>query len=243
MAVSTLQTALRLVYPPRCLTCSATVDSDFGLCGPCWRDTQFIGSTICDACGVPLLGDDPGAMAHCDECMTVARPWAHGRSAVLYKDNGRKLVLGLKHGDRHDVVRPAALWMAAAVRDILQPHMLIAPVPLHWTRLLKRRYNQSTLLAQALAKQVDLECCPDLLIRPQRTVSLDGLGRDARFTALKDAIRPHPRRKHKMAGRPVLLVDDVMTSGATLAAATEACHLAGASHVCVVTLARVAKDT
>lgn len=243
MAVTTLQTAIRLVYPPRCLTCSATVDSDFGLCGPCWRDTQFIGSNICDACGVPLMGEVSEMDAHCDDCMTTVRPWMHGRSAVLYKDNGRKLVLGLKHGDRHDAVRPAALWMAAAVKDILVPNMLIAPVPLHWTRLLKRRYNQSNLLAQALAKQVQLECCPDLLIRPTRTTSLDGLSRDARFETLQNAIKPHPKRRHKMAGRPVLLVDDVMTSGATLAAATEACLNAGAHHVCVVTLARVAKDT
>ena len=244
MAMSTLQTALRLVYPPRCLTCSAMVDSDFGLCGSCWRDTQFIGGTVCDGCGVPLQGlEDASAQVHCDECLTIARPWAHGRSAILYNDNGRKLVLGLKHGDRHDVVRPAALWMAAVARAIVRPDMLIAPVPLHWTRLLKRRYNQSALLAQALAKQLGLECCPDALIRPKRTQSLDGMGRDARFTSLQDAIRPHPKRRDKIAGRPVLLVDDVMTSGATLAASTEACYAAGVQHVCVVTLARVAKDT
>lgn len=242
MAVTGLQTALRIVYPPRCLTCSGAVDSDFGLCGTCWRDTQFIGGTMCDACGVPLPGVESGHQVHCDECMTTARPWAHGRAAVLYKDNGRRLVLGLKHNDRQDVARPAALWMAAAAKDVLKPNMLIAPVPLHWTRLLKRRYNQSALLAQALAKEVDLECCPDLLTRPRRTLPLDGMGRDARFEALEGAIRPHPNRKHKMAGRSVMLVDDVMTSGATLTAATLACQSAGAVHVCVVTLARVEKD-
>jgi predicted amidophosphoribosyltransferase len=121
--------------------------------------------------------------------------------------------------------------------------MIVAPVPLHWMRLLKRRYNQSALLAQALARHVGLPMCPDLLQRQRRTQSMDGLTKEVRFTSVKGAIRVHPRRRLRLAGRPVLLVDDVMTSGATLSAATDACLAAGSGPVYVVALARVAKDT
>ena len=110
-------------------------------------------------------------------------------------------------------------------------------------RLLKRRYNQSALLAQALARYTGLPVCPDLLQRQRRTQSLDGLTKEVRFTSVKGAMRVHPRRRHRIAGRPVLLVDDVMTSGATLSSATDACLAAGAGPVYVVALARVTKDT
>lgn len=215
--------------------------SDFGLCGPCWRDTPFIEGLCCEACGVRLPGESDEAET-CDECLKIARPWARGRAVFLYRDIGRKLVLGLKHGDRHDIVRPAGLWLARAAKPLLTEHTLIAPVPLHWTRLLKRRFNQSALLAQALARQVDRPFCPDLLVRTTRTESLEGKGFDARFATVSNAIKAHPKRRHRLIGRDILIVDDVMTSGATLAASAEACRAAGAGNVSVVTLARVAKD-
>jgi ComF family protein len=218
------------------------VDSDFGLCGSCWRDTQFIGGVICDGCGTPLIGDDTDGALHCDDCIKIERAWQHGRAALLYKDNGRRIVLALKHGDRQDVVGPASKWMAAVARDIIKPKMLVVPVPLHWSRLLKRRFNQAALLAQGVAGQLDLAWCPDALQRLRRTRTLDGMGRDERFAHLQGVIKAHPRRRRRMIGRSVLLVDDVMTSGATLAAATEACLAGGAVDVSVLTLARVAKD-
>lgn len=242
MAVG-FQTALHLIYPPRCTICSANVDQDFGLCGPCWRDTPFISGLCCDLCGVPLPGDDTGQPEFCDDCLKNDRPWRRGRATLLYKDNGRKLVLALKHGDRQDVVRPAATWMARAAQPLLVDGMLIAPIPLHWTRLLKRRFNQSALLARGLSAETGLAHCPDLLIRPHRTRSLGGLDHDARFSTLTNAIEVHPKRRHRLVGRSILLIDDVMTSGATLGAATEVCMSAGAKDVSILTLARAAKDT
>lgn len=242
MLAQRLQTALRVIYPARCLTCDGLVESDFGLCGPCWRATSFVAGLVCDLCGVPLPGTSD-QVEHCDDCLTIARPWVQGRAALIYKDTGRRLVLSLKHGDRHDVVGPAALWMARTSRPMLRPDMIVVPIPLHPFRLLKRRYNQSALLAQALARQLGCDWCPDALQRIRHTPSLEGKSRDDRFATLDAALRPNPRRRDTLKGRPVLLVDDVMTTGATFAAATDACHAAGAMDVCVTMLARVAKDT
>lgn len=237
-----MQSALRAVYPPNCVSCSAAVETEFGLCGSCWRQTPFIAGLVCDACGTPLPGEDEGRAEYCDDCLTLARPWARGRAAFLYRDKGRDMVLALKHSDRLDLVRPAAAWLSRAARPIVTPDTLVLPVPVHWTRLLSRRYSQSAELARAFARRDGLEYAPSLLIRRRRTPPLEGVGRDARFSLLSNAIEPHPKKGQQLSGRRILLVDDVMTSGATFAVATEACHAAGAREVCILALARVAKD-
>lgn len=238
-----LQSAVRLIFPPQCIGCGDLVESDFALCGTCWRDTQFISGVVCDTCGMPLPGEESDASVQCDDCLATARPWKKGRAVLMYRDVGRKLVLALKHGDRVELARPAAQWMAQAATPLVQPGMLVAPVPLHRWRLLKRRYNQSALLADGVARRLGLAHCPDLLLRIRATQSQDGKGAAERFVNLSHAISPHPRHRQLMAGKPVLLVDDVMTSGATFAASAEACLAAGASSVSILVLARVAKQT
>lgn len=237
-----LQAMLRLIYPSQCLGCDERVTSDFGLCGACWRDTPFISGLVCDTCGTPLPGESAGAVVHCDDCLTLSPPWVQGRAAMLYKGNGRKMVLQLKHGDRLDLAKPAGVWLLRAAKPLIRPNTLIAPIPLHWFRLLRRRYNQSALLSASLGRLAQAEHCPDLLIRPRYTPSQGGRDRHARFENMKDAIQIHPRRAGLLRGRSILLVDDVMTSGATLSAASDACLAAGASEICVAVLARVAKD-
>jgi ComF family protein len=160
-----------------------------------------------------------------------------------YADNGRKLVLGLKHADRAEVARAAGPWLARAAAGLLADDPLIVPIPLHWRRLAGRRFNQAALLAKALAAVSGCDWVPDALIRPRHTATQDGRDRDGRFANLDGAIRVHPRNGAKIAGRRVLLVDDVMTSGATFSAATQACLAAGAAGVDVIALARVARDS
>ncbi|WP_137109836.1 ComF family protein [Rhodobacter sp. SY28-1] len=237
-----LQGALQLLYPPQCISCAAPVQSDFGLCADCWRDTPFVSGMACDQCGVPLPGPDRDERAICDDCMTIARPWGRGRSALMYAGNGRNLVLALKHGDRMDLARPAAAWMTKVARPILTPGMLVVPVPLHWMRLFRRRYNQAALLSRAVAGLAGLEHCPDAILRKRSTGNQDGKTRDARFANLVGAFTVPTNREARIRDRDILLVDDVMTSGATFAAATEALISAGARSVNVLALARVAKD-
>jgi ComF family protein len=236
-----LQGALQLLYPPQCISCSAPVQSDFGLCADCWRETPFISGLVCDQCGTPLPGQDAEERALCDDCTMLARPWERGRAALMYDENGRRLVLALKHGDRMDLARPAADWMLKAARPILKPGMLVVPVPLHWMRLFWRRFNQAALLSRNIAKAAGLEHCPDALTRKRSTGNQDGKTRDARFSNLVGAFAVPKSRASSIRDREILLVDDVMTSGATFAAASEALFAAGARSVSVLGLARVAK--
>lgn len=237
-----LQSVIRAIYPAQCVACDEPTEAEFGLCGACWRETKFIGGLVCDTCGVPLPGEDAGEVVQCDDCMTIARPWDRGRAALIYTGIGRRLVLRMKHGDRTDLARPAAMWMTRAARPLLRDDTVLVPVPLHWARLARRRYNQAALLAHMLGRVLERPVCADALLRPKKTKPLEGHSRDARFEALSGAIIPNPKRQGQIAGKSVLLVDDVMTSGATLAASAEAARAAGAANVSIVTLARVVKD-
>lgn len=223
--------------------CETRTEVDFALCGPCWAETPFITGLCCDGCGAPLPGQgapEPGIL--CDDCMTIARPWSRGRAALVYKDKARRLILSIKHGDRTDLVRAAGPWMARAAKDLIEPDTLILPIPLHRLRLLRRNFNQAALLAQAIAKVAKVDIETNALLRIKKTTPLEGHTVDQRFAELTDAISVNPKHENTIAGRKILVIDDVMTSGATFAAATEACIKAGADDVCVLSLARVVKD-
>ncbi|MDC0737706.1 ComF family protein [Cognatishimia sp. SS12] len=236
-----VQTAIRIIYPPRCVSCGDRVAGDFALCGPCWRETPFIGDSVCDLCGAPQLSSAPAEALICDACQAMPRPWRQGRAALLYQGNARRLILALKHGDRTELARPMSRWLFEAAQPLFRPDLIVAPVPLHWRRLLKRRYNQSALLAAGLAKMMHVELCPDLLQRTKATPSLEGISREARFQTLRDVIQVHPRHVDRIKNRSILLIDDVMTTGATLDAASRACKMSQANDVCVIALARVVK--
>ena len=236
-----LQALLHMAYPPQCITCGARVTSDFGLCGDCWRETPFIAGLVCNHCGIPLPGEEADAPVLCDDCLTIARPWRAGRAALLYHENGRKLVLALKHADRLDLAHPAAEWMFKVAQPLFAPDMLVAPVPLHWWRLVQRRYNQAAVLSGRIAKLAQLAHCPDLLQRPHGTGSQEGRNREGRFANMSGALTLHPRRADRGRGRHILLVDDVMTTASTANAASRVLLRAGAASVDVLVFACVAK--
>ena len=236
-----MQRALSLIYPDQCILCPELVETTGGLCASCWREMPFLRGLVCNTCGVSLPGHGDAEVAQCDECLVMAPPWVAGRAALAYRDKARRLVLLLKHGDRPDLAGPAASWMEAAGRPIMTPDMLLGPVPIHWSRLISRRYNQSVELGRKLSRQTGLPFCPDALCRTRRTPVQDGLGVDARRANVAGAVCANPRHRAQFAGRDICLIDDVMTSGATLSAAADACHDAGARRVTVLVLARVEK--
>ena len=245
----TMKAALHLLYPAQCLGCGAPVAAPDGasvaLCPDCWRETDFITGAACDCCGVPLPDDGGGGgndALQCDDCLHNTPVWRQGKAAVVYDGTGRQLVLALKHGDRPDMAPHLAGWLARAAAPLIRPGMVVAPVPLHLLRLFRRRYNQAALLSRPLARVHGLSHIPDLLIRRRHTPAQDHRDRVARMANLQDALAVNPRRAEVIRGRPVLLVDDVMASGATMTQATEALQRAGAGPVFVAVLARAVKD-
>lgn len=212
-----------LVYPPRCPLCGAALAGQDGLCAECWGLLDIPGSDEAGALAVPQAGGMPVY------------------AATLYNDASRQLVLDYKHGGRITHARLLARLIAARLPDPLTARHapLLVPVPLHRWRLWRRGFNQAALLAGELAKAGKGEILVDGLLRRRRTPRLGGLGREARERALAGAIIAHPRRRARIAGRDVVLVDDVFTSGATARACHAALLNAGARSVSVACFARV----
>jgi ComF family protein len=230
---------LDTIYPPRCLACTEATDRAHGLCAACWRDTHFVTGAACGRCGVPLIGEEaPGDL--CEGCLRHPPAWDTGAAVMLYRGAGRRMVLALKHGDRLDMVRPLAGWMARAGQAQLGRAELIAPVPLHWRRLVRRRYNQSAELVRALSRTTGVPAVTDLLVRRRHTVPQERMDREARRRNQAGAVAVGVRHAARLRGRSVVLVDDVLTSGATLSGCAEALRAAGAARVDVLVLCRVA---
>lgn len=236
-----MQRALSVIYPPQCQMCASFVEQEGGLCSECWSKTPFLRGLVCDSCGTSLPGSEGGEVL-CDDCLQMPRPWSTGRAALSYRDLGRRVVLSLKHGDRLDLAGPAARWMLAAGGPCIDRTTVFVPIPVHWSRLLKRRYNQSAELTKALSKHSALPHCPDALMRVRRTPKQDGMTVDERMRNMHNALEVNPQRVPELTSGRVCLVDDVMTSGATMTAATEALKLVGVDHVSVLLLARVEKS-
>jgi len=233
---------LDAILPPRCLGCGEMVDGARSLCAACWRRLTFIGSPCCRHCGYPLLqtvADQP----ICGACAIEPPVFARARAALAYDDGARGMILRFKHADRTDITRTFGRMLKCAGAELLADCDLITPVPLHRWRLLRRGYNQSALLAYALADACKAPVIPDLLQRVRPTASQQGLsGAQRKQNINTSAFRLHPRHGSRLAGRRVLLIDDVLTTGATVAACTQVLLRAGAAAVDILALARVVRQ-
>lgn len=231
---------LDVLLPPSCLTCDRPVETPGQFCATCFAQTAFITEPCCTHCGVPFSHPLQGGTEKlCPGCASHPAPWGQARAALRYDAQAKRLILPFKHADRPDLARALAPMMARAGAALVRRADMLVPVPLHRKRLFARRYNQAALLASALARLTGLPAVPDLLQRLRPTAPLGELGADARAAALEGVFAVRPSRAALLAGKHVLLVDDVMTSGATASACTAVLLEGGAAAVDVLAAARV----
>src|SRR5712691_4467848 len=229
-----LDTAL----PPLCASCRAPLGNLGGLCPACWSRVSFIAPPFCERLGIPFAYDPgPGILS----MEAIADPPAYGRAraAVRYDDVARDLVHRLKYGDRLDLATTMGRWMARAGRELLEEADALVPVPLHWRRLWGRRFNQAAVLAEVTAATGGLPVLAGALRRMRATPQQVGLSRSERAVNVQGAFAVTPDGKAAIHGKRLVLVDDVLTAGATVDTCARTLLRAGARSVDVLVFARV----
>ena len=234
---SLIRAGLDLILPPdaydggaRSLSCGYSAEA--------WSRIVFLDAPVCDGCGLPFEYD-VGEGVRCAACMARPRAFARARAACLYDEHSRELILKLKHADRPDLGLLFARWLSRAAFDLVEAAELVAPVPLHRSRLFARRYNQAAEIARPLAGLGRRRYLPDGLVRRRATKSQGGRSARGRRLNVSGAFAVPDSRARLIEGRRVLLVDDVLTTGATAEACARALLTAGALAVDLAVVARV----
>jgi len=233
-----LRTALDIALPPLCPACREPVEGQ-ALCPACWSKLSFITRPYCERLGIPFVYD-PGPGILSMEAIAAPPAYQRARAAVRFDEISRALVHALKYSDRLDLAPMMGRWLSHAGRELLAEADALVPVPLHWRRLWARRFNQSAMLAAAISAESGVPIATGLLRRVKPTAQQVGLSRTERAANVQGAFRVPPEARGGVAGRRLVLVDDVLTSGATVEGCARALLRAGAANVDVLIFARVA---
>jgi ComF family protein len=230
------------LFPPLCISCGGRIGEPYALCSACWNEVSFIEDAVCMRCGLPFE-IDPGESTVCAACYAAPNAFDCARSILYDDDATKKLILGFKHGDRLERAPAFIGWLERVGRMIAQDADIVVPVPLHPSRLWRRRYNQSAILAKGIARTFDKSYCPSILARLRKTPSQGSMpSAKARRRNVAGAFEVTERGRKEVCGKKVLLLDDVYTTGATLNACAGALRRAGADRISALTLARVVRD-
>lgn len=232
-----LDTALNLLFPPQCLCCDEPVRTHGTLCQACWNAIGFITDPLCARCGTPFDFSAEAAM-ECGACLASTPPFSRARAALCYDDASRPLITRYKYQDQQSFAATFGPWLARAGAEVLEGADALVPVPLHWRKLLMRRFNQAALLAQHTGRHCGVPVWADTLIRTRYTAPQAGLEHAARQKNVRGAFAVKQGAEARIAGKTLVLMDDVYTTGATLSACAHALLKAGAGEVRVLTLAR-----
>jgi ComF family protein len=238
-ARTVLRAALDLALPRLCAVCREPVESE-GLCPACWSKLSFISRPYCERLGIPFVYD-PGPGILSMEAIADPPAYQRARAAVRFDEISRALVHALKYGDRLDLAPMMGRWLTQAGRELLAEADALVPVPLHWRRHWARRFNQSAILAAAVAKGSGVPIAAGALRRVKRTTQQVGLSRAQRAANIQGAFRVPADGKAEVVGRKLVLIDDVLTSGATVEGCAKTLLRAGAKNVDVLVFARVAE--
>jgi ComF family protein len=229
------------VIPPRCILCQAIIITPGYVCGECWGKLSLISNPYCDQCGFPFEFEVDAHMA-CGPCLKNPPAYGKARSTLVYDDASKSLILKFKHGDGTYLAPAFTDWMFQAGAELFTSADFLIPVPLHWQRLIRRRYNQAALLTKGLAHKTKKPALLNALKRIKNTPSQGHLTASEREQNVKNAFTLNPRYTNRLKGKRVLLIDDVLTSGATIKACTKVLLKHEILSVDILTLARTVKS-
>lgn len=231
-----VRAGLDFALPPRCAGCGIIVEDVHSFCPDCWKDVEFLGESGCETCGTPLEATEQRT---CGVCLARVPRISRTRAAVVYGDLARGLAIRLKYGRKVAIARTMARYMTPLVGA--GENRLLVPVPLHRTRLWARGFNQSALIANELSRRLEIDADPLAIARTRRTPPLKGMSPLQRRKTVAGAFQV--RDKEKVAGKTVILVDDVLTTGSTAEACARSLKRAGAARIELVSWARVVKPS